>query len=436
MWHEILYRILSSINYVILILIAIPLLIQILYVLFSWVKKKTYPKSDKKAKIAFIIPAHNEDDVIEGTVSSIINNQQYPKELFDVFVVANNCTDKTAEKAKKAGAKVLILDDPDPAHHIPLYPIRYGIDHILSLDSYDMVIHVDADNHLSDDFSSLMNDAYQTGVEFARPYEGALNPTQNFYTKACTLFYTYDSRYGSRIRERLGFAALVNGSGAMMATSMLKKCGGYDAKTISDDAEFNFNRMLEGYQGHYVEDAVVYEDMPSSFKDTLNRNKRIFNGGMKLLKTKLLKILGKFFKTGKLTYLEIFCNYIFLFISLVVATWIPIYYIYHFTYLGLCGYEIIETTLHTSAYYYNVMWTTIWCAIGILGSLFLFFGIIQGLVLVIINYKKMGASSRKELLSATFLFPAFLFIYVITLCMGAFSKTKYTKVKRNTGTTS
>ena len=432
MWYEILYQVLSIINYVVLAIIFIPLLIQILFVLFSWVKKKTYPKSDKKARIAYLIPACNEESVIYDTVKSALENQKYPKELFDVFVVANNCKDNTAKLAKEAGAIVLVHNDPDPAHHMALYPLKYGVDHILSLHKYDMIIHLDADNHMNDEFSSLMNDAYQSGVEFARPYEGALNSTQNFYTKACTLFYTFDSRYGSRVRERLNLAAHVNGSGAMMSTKMLEKCGGYDSKTISDDAEFNFNRMLEGYKGHYVEDAIVYEDMPSSFKDTLNRNKRIFNGGVKLLKTKLLQMLLKFFTTGRLSYIEMFTSYIFIFLSFVVATWIPLYYIYDFTFVSLCAYEIIPTTLYTSAHYMSILWTTLWAIVGVLGALFIFFGILQGVVLVLINYKKMGAKSRKELLPAAFLFPAFLFVYVITLCMGAFSKKPgWDKIARN-----
>ncbi len=431
MWYEYLYQVLSIINYVVLFIIGVPLLVQILYVLFAWVKKKKFPKSDKLARIAFIIPAYNEESVIYDTVKDALDNQDYPKELFDVYVVADNCTDNTAKLAEQAGAKVMIHNDPDPAHHMALYPLKYGIDKLLEMDKYDLIVHLDADNHMNKEFSRLMNDAYQSGVDFARPYEGALNATQNFYTKACTLFYTFDSRYGSRVRERLNIAAHINGSGATMSTKMLKACGGYDSKTISDDAEFNFNRMLEGYKGHYVEDAIVYEDMPSSFKDTLNRNKRIYNGGVKLLKTKLLTMLGKFFTTGRISYIEMFMSYIFIFLTFILCTWIPLYYIFDFTFVSLAAYGHIEISLMDVSYYQSVLWNTIYIMAGILLSLFLFFGIIQGLVLVLIDYKKMGAKSPKELISAALLFPCFLFVYVVTLCMGAFSKPGWNKIKRN-----
>ncbi len=133
MWHEILFRILSIINYVVLIIIAIPLLLQIFYVLFSFVKKKTWKKSDVKGRVAYLIPAHNEEDVIYHAVKHLIETQDYPRDKFDVFVVAHNCTDRTAELAGQAGAKVLVLDDP-PGQKTYLYaPIKHCIDYLLGV---------------------------------------------------------------------------------------------------------------------------------------------------------------------------------------------------------------------------------------------------------------------------------------------------------------
>jgi cellulose synthase/poly-beta-1,6-N-acetylglucosamine synthase-like glycosyltransferase len=436
MWYEILYRVLSIINYIILLIIAIPVLLQVFYILFCWVKKKTFKKSNKLGRIAYVIPAHNEAEVIFDTVSECINKQDYPKDLFDVYVIADNCTDKTVELAKKAGAIVIEHIDTDPSHHMALYPLKYGIEILRKSEkNYDMIVHLDADNHINNEFSKLMNDAFQSGVDFARPYEGAINSTQNFYTKACTIFYTFDSRFGSRVRERLGIAAHINGSGAMMSTRMLNKCGGYDANTISDDAEFNFNRMLEGVKGHFVEDAIVYEDMPSSFKDTLNRNKRIGSGGMKLIKERLLKMVGKFFVTGNFSYIEMFLTYIFNFITILISTWIPLFYIYNFLFLGFATFDASFAATLTmyggSAYYVSMFWNTIWAIIGVLGGLFVFFGILQGLLLVCLDYKKMGAKKRSELMDAVFLFPLFLILYSVTICIGAFSKPTWGKVNRN-----
>ena len=434
MWHEYLFRVLSIVNYAILIVIAIPLLVQICYVLFCFVKKKTWPKSEKKAKIAYLIPSNNEAAVIEGTVKNILEGQDYPRDKFEVFVVADNCTDDTAALAERAGAKVLIHNDADPAHHMAAYPLRYGIDHILSIedDPYEIIIRVDADNRLNAEYSSLMNDAYQSGVDLARPYEGAKNAAQNFFTKACTMFYVFESRYGSRVRERLGLAAHVNGSGAMMSARMLKATGGYDCVTISEDAEYYFNRLLDGYKGHFVEDAVVSEDMPSSLKDTYNRNKRIGSGSVSLLKPKFSKLLKKFFATGDLSCLEICMTYSFLFFTVLLCVWFPLYYIYHFTYLAFAAYGGMQLSLFTAAWCQSLLWNTLIVGGSILIGLFVFFGYVQALFLVITDYKKIGAKKRSELIGAVLWFPFFLIVYSVTICMGTMSKPAWGKAKRNT----
>lgn len=426
MWYEILFRVLSIINYAVIILIALPIVLQVLYILLAFLPKKKFPKSDKKGRIAYLIPAHNEADVIGAAVRDLIASQNYPRERFDVYVVAHNCTDGTAEEASKAGAIVLTLDDPDPAHRMALYPLKYGVDRIIGKteDPYDFIVHLDADNHINAEFSSLMNDAYQAGVDFARPYEGALNATENFYTKASAMLYCFDSRYGSRVRERLHLSAHVNGSGAMMSVRMLKKTGGYDSKTVCDDAEFNLNRMYDGYRGRFVEDAVVYEDMPASFRDTLVRNRRMGSGVLDLFKKNAFPMLGAFFRTGNFSFVEVFLLYMLNMLNILIAVWVPLYYLYHFLFCGFAAYGGLELSLYPAEYYSSMIWVTLIVAACILVGLFLLFGYVQALGLVLSDYRKLGAKNRRQLLSTVFLFPLFLILYAITLLAGAMSKPK------------
>lgn len=434
MWHEILFRVLSILNYAVLILIAIPLLLQVFYVLFCFVKKTTYPKSGKKGKVAYIIPAHNEEDVIFQTVRHLLETQDYPRDKFDVYVVAHNCTDRTAELAREAGAEVFELNDAPGERTYAYAPVKFCIAKFLEMpkeESYDFVLRLDADNRVNPAFTSLMNDAFQSGVEFACPYEGALNGAQNCYTEACALFYAFDSRFGSRVRERFGIAAHVNGPGAMFSMEMLRQSGGYDCTSICEDAEFNFNRMLEGKKGRYVEDAVVFEDMPSSFRDTLNRNKRIGSGSMGLMRGQLGKMFGKFFTTGNFSYLEMFLTYSFNFLSVLFSIWLPAYYIYHFVYTGLILNGTIAVSMMPVSYYSAMLWNTIWCAVGIGGGLFVLFVIVQAVVLVMLDYQKLGATKRRQLIPGLVAFPVFLVLYAVTLCIGALSKPSWGKVKRN-----
>lgn len=432
MWYETLYEVLNNINNIILMAIGIPFGLQLIYMLLFWVKKKVFPTSEKKGKVAFLIPAHNEEDVIFDTVKEIFDRQDYPKELIDVYVVCHNCTDSTVELVKKAGATPLIYNENDPKKKFVAYALNYGFDYILNLNkNYDFIIRLDADNHINKKFTSLMNDAFQSGVEFARPYESSINMTQNKFTKACGLYYTFDSRFSSRVRERFHIGAHINGPGTMISVETLKKVGGYNCHTISEDCEFMIKLQDKGIFGHFVEDAVVYEDLPSSFKDTYKRNIRIGSGSRNMIFGKLGKLFLKFFYKFKFSYLELFLTYFFNIICVLLCTWLPMFYIYDVIYLALCGNGIIETINTTAAQNMDLLYNTLIIMAVALGVLFMFCGIFQGVLLVLLDYKKMGAKKRSELLDGAFLFPLFTVVYCLTICLGMLSKPKRGKVERN-----
>ena len=435
MWHEVLYRVLSIINYIVLIIFAIPLSVQFLEVIIALVtKKRKFPKSEKKAKIAFLIPAHNEEDVIFSTVKDILENQDYPKELITVYVVADNCTDKTAELAKEAGANILTRFDDDPNHKMALFPSKMGIDYILkNLPDVELIVHCDADNHFNKEFSSKMNDAYQHDGDFFRPFEGAINGAQNTFTRACSFFYCYDSRYCSRAREKMGIAQHINGSGATMSRRLLLKTNGYDVENISDDTDFCLNRILDGTKMHFVEEAIVYEDMPSTGKDTVNRNKRIAQGGQALMKQKVGKMFFLFFKTGRFSYLETFFTYIWLFIGAPLFIWLAFYYIYFGIYSALVFNGTATLSMFTTEYFASIGWGTMRALVIFAGFTFVIFGIVQSFVLAVFEYDKFGAKKRSQFVSLIFLFPVYLIIYAFTILGGFMSKkgNKWEKIKRN-----
>ena len=431
MWHEYIWEILNIVNNVLLMCIGIPFTLQLLYMLLFWVKKTKFPKSEKKANVCYIIPAHNEEDVIYSTVSSLIEKQKYPKDKLSVYVVCHNCDDKTAELAKKAGANILIYNDDNPKHKMVAYPLNYAFDQLRKLKKYDFYLRLDADNHVNDEFTSLMNDAFQSGIEFARGYESALNMTQNSFTKACGLYYTFDSRFSSRVRERFNIAAHINGPGMMISSKLLEEMNGYNCFSIAEDAEFNFNVMLKGKKGHFVEDAVVYEDLPSTFADTYKRNKRIAAGSRTMFAHQLGKMFFKFFTTFRFSYLEMVLTYFFNIICVLLCTWIPLYYIYDFIYLMVVKTGNLPLALHDAAFYNNTLITTLIVAALAIGILFFVCGLLQGFILILLDYKKMGAKKRRELFSGALLFPFFTVIYCITICFGYFSKATWGKVSRN-----
>ena len=432
MWYETLYKVLDTINVVILYVIGVPFFLQLIYMLLFWLPKKKWKKTDKINRIAVVIPAHNEADVIYDTVRLVIEKQKYPRDMFDIYVIADNCTDNTAELARQAGArKVFEHFDDNPKHHMVGYALKYGFAELLKENiEYDFIIRLDADNHINDEFFSLMNDAYNGGAKIARPYESALNMTQNGFTKACGLYYTFDSRCSSRVRERLHLDAHVNGPGSLTDYAIIKRIGGYDTVTMCEDTEFNFKRMFEKYRCHYVEDAIVYEDLPSTMRDTLARNRRLGAGNTRMLIRYTPKLFFYTFRNLNFSFLENWLTYIFIPICPILCIWLPGFYIYAYVY-HFMGNDM--TTLYNFLWFKDLNWVGFTTALIVfmVSVLFVFCGILQATLMVLSDYKKLGAKRRRDLVSGILLFPIFSIVYVVTITIGVFSKPRWDKVRRN-----
>lgn len=414
-------------------IVGVPFFLQLFYMLLFFLPKKTYKKTEKLNKICILIPAHNESDVIYETIRDIIENQNYPKSLYSIYVIADNCTDRTKILAKRAGAKVFVHKDDNPKHHMVGYALEFGMKELLKIDKkkhFDFMVRLDADNHINKDFLRLMNDAYNSGARIARPYESAINMTQNSFTKACGLYYIFDSRCSSRVRERLHLDAHVNGPGSLTDFEIIRKIGGYDTTTMCEDTEFNWKRMFEGIRCHYVEDAVVYEDLPSTLKDTFNRNKRLGAGNVRLFFKYTPKLFFYTFKNRNFSFLENRLTYIFIPICPILCIWLPCFYIYAYIYHFLGGDALFTSSF---LWYKDLDWLTFTTSIIVFSIvvLFVFCGILQASLMVISDYKKMGAKRRRDLISGILMFPIFSIVYVITITIGIFSKPKWNKVSRN-----
>ncbi|MCX4314694.1 MAG: glycosyltransferase family 2 protein, partial [Clostridia bacterium] len=196
-------EILSIINdQVLLTIIGIAFGIQLIYILLFFIPAKKYPKAKKQHKFGIVIPARNESDVIADTVKCLLASD-YPRELFDVFVVADNCTDNTAELARNAGAIVYERSDPDPKHHKAGYALKYLFERIMDehAGEYEAFIKFDADNLMERDYISRMNDAFDAGVKCARGYSNSKNIDQNIVAGISGLWYIRDCRFASSFRS-------------------------------------------------------------------------------------------------------------------------------------------------------------------------------------------------------------------------------------------
>ena len=254
-------------------LIFVPMLFYGLYFcltgLYIFKKEKFVIKSHKpKNRIAILIASRNEESVIGKLVDSLLK-QKYPKELYDVYVTPNNCTDDTRGKALGAGAKIIDCKIKVSSKGEVL---KYTFDYLKDED-YDAYIIFDADNIVHPNFLKRMNDALCDGYEVAQGFRDSKNPGDNWITGGYSLFYWGQNTFFSKARMNMGGSASINGTGFMIKKSVLDEYG-FHPTTMTEDIEFTAQCALNGKRIVFVDDAITYDEQPFDFKVSWKQRKR------------------------------------------------------------------------------------------------------------------------------------------------------------------
>ena len=236
---------------------------------------------EKEHKFMAIIPAHNEENVIKNLVESL-NNQNYPKDLYDVFVIADNCTDRTAEIAKEAGAKV--LKRFDEAHKTKGYALNWFLKQKIEENAdYDAFCVFDADNIVDKNFIKNMNKKLCQGEEIVQGYRDIKNPTDSWISSGYAIFYWMMNRFYHLARYNLGLSPLINGTGFMVKFDLIKP-NGWQTITLTEDIEFSLINIANGRKLGWATDAIVYDEQPVNFSQSWSQRSRWTVGHLQCMK--------------------------------------------------------------------------------------------------------------------------------------------------------
>jgi len=253
-------------------LVTIFWLYQLIVSICSLVKLKDKPiLEDKKHKFMAIIPAHNEAAVVGNLVESL-KKQDYPKELYDIYVIADNCTDNTAEIARNAGA--IVFERFDEEKKTKGFALQWFLAQKIEEDApYDALCVFDADNVADKNFLNAMNKKLCQGENVVQGYRDIKNPTDNWITAGYAIFYWMMNRFYHLARYNLGLSPLLNGTGFMVRFDVIKPTG-WDTKTLTEDIEFSLKNIIEGRKLGWATDAIVYDEQPTSFKQSWKQRER------------------------------------------------------------------------------------------------------------------------------------------------------------------
>lgn len=275
-------RYLFLINCIVGILFFVCYAYQLAYVAVAFVKKPKPHKKQVLHKFAVLISARNEEAVIADLISSI-KSQTYPSHLITTFVVADNCTDKTAQIARKAGA--VVYERQNRENIGKGYALDFLINKIFesrSDDAFDAFFIFDADNILDPNYILEMNKTYSDGYKIITSYRNSKNFGDNWISAGYALWFLREAKYLNYSRHLLGTSCAVSGTGFMFDRSIIEsssdKKKGWKYHLLTEDIEFTASNIINGEKIGYCDEAHFYDEQPTKFKESWNQRMRWAKG--------------------------------------------------------------------------------------------------------------------------------------------------------------
>ncbi len=386
---------------------------QIVFVVISFIKRpQTRPEARRMHRYAFVISARNEESVISQLCDSI-KAQDYPPELVDIFVVADNCTDNTAETAKRHGAKVY------ERHNLELVGKGYALSELFGhikgtegFDAYDAYIVVDADNILDVNYISEMNKVFDSGARLITSYRNSKNYGDNWISSGYSLWFLRESRQLNAVRDVLGTTCEIHGTGFLVSKEIIKKQGGWIHHLMIEDVQFTVENVLGGEKVAYCHDAILYDEQPTSFVTSWWQRKRWCRGYLQILKRYGLKLTGAFFRGRGFSNFDM------------IMSMCPAFFIT----VAAVAVNLIAFVLTLILEPQSILAALMSALIMGIGSYLLFAAI--GFIAVATEWRRIHTSPFKKIWSAI-TFPIFMATYIPIAAASLFSGTDWKPIKHN-----
>lgn len=271
--------------------------------LFGFIPIKDINKvrSNKINKFALITSAHNEEDVIENLIRSM-QQLDYPTESYDIFIIADNCTDNTAETARKAGAIVYERNVPDKRGKG--FALEWMFEKIFAMDKkYDYISIFDADNLIDKNYLKEMNIQANRGYKVVQGYVDSKNPFDSWITSAYSISFWSISRTFQLARYRLSLCCQLSGTGFIVATDTLKELG-WGATCLTEDMEFTMKLALCNQRVAWANNAKIYDEKPIKLMQSWRQRKRWMQGHCDVASRFFFKLVKKAFREKNLAPLD------------------------------------------------------------------------------------------------------------------------------------
>ena len=291
----------KGLNWSIVLLFTLLYLYQGFYLVVGLLlrRHKDRHEPSRLHRFAVVVSARNEEQVI-GELLDSLRKQNYPQELLDLYVVADNCTDDTAGAARKAGA--FVYERRDPIHKGKGYAMDYLFRQLKEegKDCYDGYFVFDADNLVDPNFVREMNRTFDKGYDAVTCYRNSKNFGDNWISAGYSIWFLWEARFLNFPRTLLGTNCHVSGTGFLVSAKVIEENGGWPFHLLTEDIQFSVDCAIRGKRIGYCDSAVIYDEQPVTFRQSWDQRLRWSKGFYQVDREYTVPLLKGMLRPGRL----------------------------------------------------------------------------------------------------------------------------------------
>ena len=273
-------QLVEAFNLFLAVLFMVAYFYQLVYLVIGVIRRNHWTQSQdaKIHRYAAVISARNEAGVIAELIHSL-KEQRYPQDCLDIYVVADNCTDNTAEVSRQAGAIVYERFNQNKKGKGYALDFLFRTLHHEGRDKYDGYMIFDADNLVDPNFTAEMNKVFDSGNYGAITcYRNSRNFGDNWISSGYAIWFLREARFLNFPRMLLGTNCHVSGTGFLINADVIRENGGWPFHLLTEDIEFSVSCALKGRRIGYCDKAVIYDEQPTTFRQSWDQRLRWSKG--------------------------------------------------------------------------------------------------------------------------------------------------------------
>lgn len=247
-----------------------------------------------RPRLGVLVPAHNEQAVLRSTLESI-RSQLAPQDR--LLVIADNCTDSTANIAADSGAEV--VERTDPVQRGKGFALQCGLA-CFAADPPAVVVVIDADCQL---MPGCLDALARQVAATSRPAQACYLMTPPPVPRAVDVVSSLAILVKNRIRplgmSKMGLPCLITGSGSAFPWQSLQ-VRSFSGGNIVEDMQFAVDLALAGYAPRYCDESVVLAGLPDRPSAFLSQRRRWEHGHLQTLFSQAPRLVAAFLRTGRI----------------------------------------------------------------------------------------------------------------------------------------